>query len=65
MLLGDHRSWKGTGSMRRSVVKKNEIMYVPLLKTLEDLLQCNDIVAEVCTYHAYLSTLNNLLGRET
>ena len=34
IVLGENREWKGAGSSRRSTVKKEEMMYVPLLDTL-------------------------------
>ena len=43
--------WKGRGSTRKLVTKKDEMYYVPLLKTLERLLQNEAIVAEVCWCH--------------
>ena len=46
--LGERNVWKGRGSSRKLVVKKDEMYYVPLLKTLESLLQNETIIAEVC-----------------
>lgn len=33
--LGERHVWKGTGAKRKCVVKKEELVYIPLLKTLQ------------------------------
>ena len=45
--LGEQRVWKGTGSKRRCVLEEDTFMYIPLLNTLETLLQNDSILAEV------------------
>ncbi len=50
MKLGEQHVWKGTGSKRRCVVQENTFVYIPVLKTLETLLQNDSILAEVYTY---------------
>ena len=40
-------SWKGAGKKRKLVMKKDEMMYIPLLKTLKNMLECKCTVAEV------------------
>ena len=51
VLLGERRQWKGRGSKRRCVIKRDEVMYIPLLDTLQSLLNNESILAEV--FYAY------------
>ena len=45
--LGERRVWKGRGHKRRCVVKKDSLVYIPLLHTLQSLLSNKGILAEV------------------
>ena len=45
--LGERRVWKGVGSKRRCVVKTDDAFYVPVLKTLENMLNNETILGEV------------------
>ena len=47
MTLGERRVWKGSGAKRRIVVKNDEMMYIPVLDTLQSLLRCESIYTEV------------------
>lgn len=38
VVLGEHLNWMGAGAKRKSVMKKDEVMYIPLLKTLQSML---------------------------
>ena len=53
--LGERRVWKGRGLKRRCVVKKDSLVYIPLLSTLQSLLRNNAILAEVkLLFHMYM-----------
>ena len=41
-------SWKGSGATRQLISKKDELMYIPILKTLESMLQCDDTNFLLC-----------------
>lgn len=45
--LGDRQVWKGLGSKRRCVLKNDHAIYVPVLKTLQNMLRNEAILAEV------------------
>ena len=47
MTLGEKHDWIGSGSRRHYGIVKDEMMYTPLLKTIECLLQRDSIVDEV------------------
>lgn len=47
LLLGKRWVWKGRGSKHRCVVKRDEMMYIPLLDTLQSLLNNENVLAEV------------------
>lgn len=47
VVLGTTREYKGTGAKRRCVEKEEIMMYVPILKTLDVILQNETILAEV------------------
>lgn len=47
MVLGEHQKWKGAGPTRRSTQKKDEMMYVPVLKTIQHLFKDDNFIAEV------------------
>lgn len=60
MTLGERRVWRGQGRKRKCVSKKDTFMYIPLLSTLQSLLQNRDILAEVsCKIEPALSQLFN------
>lgn len=46
-MLGSQRKAKGSGSKRRVVEVDDVMMYIPILSTLELLLQNETIVSEV------------------
>ena len=46
-VLGEHCRHKGSGNKRRCVLVEDIMMYVPILETLQVLLQNEAIVAEV------------------
>ena len=50
IILGERRVWKGKGHKRRCVNKEDQAMYVPILKTLQNLLRNEAIYAEVWLY---------------
>ena len=39
--------WKGTGSKRRCVIRKDEMMYIQLLDSLQSLLRNEVVLTEV------------------
>ena len=45
--LGTKRMWKGRGSKRRCVQSEGNMIYIPLLKSLKQLLQTNVVYKEV------------------
>ena len=51
IVLGENREWKGAGSSRRSTVKKEEMMYVPLLDTLQSILSHEDTIEVIIYIH--------------
>lgn len=59
IVLGTVRKAKGTGHKRRLVETDNTMMYIPLLETLELLLQNETILGEVCVH--YLTTVEEKL----
>ena len=60
--LGEQRVWKGTGSKRRCVLEEDTFMYIPVLNTLETLLQNDSILAEVhvlvCAFYTIFSRVS-------
>ena len=46
-MLGSSRKAKGIGAKRQLVEKEDSFMYVPVLKTLEVLLNSDVVLAEV------------------
>ena len=46
--LGKYQEWKGSGHARKSYNKVDTMMYVPILHTIEQLLQSHTITSEVC-----------------
>ena len=47
--LGTERVWVGSGSRRRYKEISHEMVYVPILSTLGNLLQKEDVLRQVCT----------------
>ncbi len=45
IVLGEHPE-KGSGRLRRCTIKKHEMVYIPILKTLQCLLQSATIRTE-------------------
>ena len=39
--------WKGTGSKRRCKSIRDEVMYVPVLETLQNMLKNQTVISEV------------------
>ena len=48
IFLGERHKWKGAGAKRRLVTKEDFVYYVPILKTLEVLLNNRQFTDEVC-----------------
>ena len=46
--LGQQHVWKGTGVKRKCILKDDDIIYIPVLKTLEGLFQNEAILSKVC-----------------
>ena len=47
IVLGEYITWKGEGPTRRSIRKQDEMMYVPILDTLQSLLRSEYLANEV------------------
>lgn len=47
VFLGERRVWKGIGRKRQYVTKKDEAFYVPLMSTLQSLLNNKTVFQEV------------------
>ena len=43
----EKRVWKGRGNKRRCVSKKDEMVYIPLIDTIQSLLRRDSIIDEV------------------
>ena len=43
--------WKGFGSKRRCKSIRDEVMYVPVLETLQNMLKNQTVISEVSTIH--------------
>ena len=50
VVLRTERKAKGLGSKRRLVEKEESYVYIPILQTLETLLQNDMVLAEVCHF---------------
>ena len=55
ILLGTNWTTKGSGLRRRARKKKHEMIYVPILKTLEMLLQNKAFQQEVCYMYVHVN----------
>ena len=53
ILLGERRKWKHSGIKRKCVSKKDYVYYVPVLDTLEALLNNQSLLAEVMVIFYY------------
>ena len=49
VLLGIERQWTGSGKKRRYAEVREEMMYIPLLKTIQSLFYNTDVVRMVCS----------------
>ena len=47
IVLGERHKWKGDGIKRRYILKQDQIYYVPILKTLQCLLNNHILLSEV------------------
>lgn len=47
VILGERRVWKGAGAKRKCVVKKDELSYIPLERTLQTYLSNPTFVEQV------------------
>ena len=59
--LNTYKKVKGYGTKRRLVEKKHEMVYVPVLRSLEALMSCEYISAEVSIRLKYYTIANKLL----
>lgn len=50
IVLGTDYKMKGCGSKRRLVEVRNEMQYIPMLDTLQRLLNCNAIQQQVSIF---------------
>ena len=51
--------WKGSGPKRKWILKRDEMMYIPMLETLECLLQSDTVRDQVHTCpHSNENTIN-------
>ena len=50
MLLGERRMWRGTGSKRRCKSVKDNVIYIPILDTLQSILKNEVMLSEVRIY---------------
>ena len=62
VVLGTKLKAQGYGSKRRLVEKEEIMVYVPILKTLEVLLNDSAILAEVRFLHIYSCTVLMLMS---
>ena len=53
LLLGTERQWTGSGEKRRYAVVREEMIYIPLLKTIQSLFHNPDIVRMVSSNGTY------------
>ena len=49
VLLGIERQWTGSGKKRRYAEVREEMMYIPLLKTIQSFSYNTDVVRMVCS----------------
>ena len=47
VILGERRVWKGHGSKRQCVTVEDDMMYIPILETLNVLLNSDAVFSEV------------------
>ena len=48
MVLGEYRAWKGWGAKRKCVTEQDCLMYIPILETIQSLLNNSALLSEVC-----------------
>ena len=48
VLLGTEKQWKGSGTKRSYADVREEMMYIPILKTIQNLLDDPGILKQVC-----------------
>jgi len=67
VILGERNVWTGSGAKRRLITKEDNVFYIPILKTLQVLLNNETLLSEViflcCVYNClinrvYLTTVN-------
>ena len=49
VLLGTERQWIGSGEKRSYVEVRDEMIYVPILETIQSLLNNGNVSKQVCT----------------
>lgn len=47
VLLGTEKKWTGSGSKRTYAEVRNEMMYIPILSTIQSLMKDDDFVKQV------------------
>ena len=57
MLLGERHVWKGSGIKRRCITKEDNVFYIPVLETLQSLLNNETVLLEVCFLQICLAYL--------
>jgi len=50
VVLGERRICTGSGEQRKSTLKEETMMYVPILETLQVMLENKAIFTEVCLF---------------
>jgi len=53
IFLGEWYKWKSAGAKRRLITKQDFVYYVPILKTLEVLLNNQHFADEVCKFYLH------------
>ena len=48
MLLGTKKQWKGTGKKRAYIEVRDEMVYIPILETIQSLLKDLNVLKLVC-----------------
>lgn len=60
--LGERYVWKGSGAKRQYVSTSDEMMYIPLLDTLQSMLKSDDVIAEVNHKHSLYHNHFGIVG---
>jgi len=50
VVLGERRVWKGWGAKRNCVTEQDCLMYIPILETIQSLLNNSAVLSEVCEH---------------